>query len=585
MKSTTAASCCRSTFRQISPSLLALSCVVFLNVSSSRAQTVTVVKNHSTAISKQAQNLALIPVKHQKLLSSAQQRILYLNTVLQGPGATGQTDSTTARFAAAPAAASSPIPGPYLRVSDPRLDYGNSVMTSFTQSETSSAWCGNTIVVGYNDSGAFARTAGINGYYSPWSFSSVSYSHDRGETFTEAGYMNPGVNPINFIAGDPVVACSSPTQFYYSSIFAAGQDSFGNYFNGVAVNVSSDGGMTWGSPVAAVAKDFSHTIDKPWIAADPSNANRLYVTYTDFDFSGYYGNPAAACPYDIRYAIELVVSGDGGNTWSAPVTVHQECYYSSGGNAVQGSNPAVAADGTLYVGYEFYPGSSPNDEIHLATSQDNGQSIFSDLKVSNVWPNGNFGLLQGGFRNNEFPQVAVDRSSSPTHGTVYIAWSDGAANIVPDLPSFFGSYSYPDVRVASSTDRGTTFSAPVTVSPVPADFTGRGRDQFFPGIAVDGKGHVGVCYYDRRQSPDNSRIDRYCSMSRDAGASWDEERVSKFGWTPAHASDGVINLSYIGDYDAVSSDFLLRHKGFFSTFEVQFNGNPDVLGSRLERDE
>lgn len=64
MKSTTAASCCRSTFRHISPSLLALSCMAFLNVILSRAQTVTVEKNHSTAISKQAQNLALIPVKH-----------------------------------------------------------------------------------------------------------------------------------------------------------------------------------------------------------------------------------------------------------------------------------------------------------------------------------------------------------------------------------------------------------------------------------------------------------------------------------------------------------------------------------------
>ena len=109
-------------------------------------------------------------------------------------------------------------------------------------------------------------------------------------------------------------------------------------------------------------------------------------------------------------------------------------------------------------------------------------------------------------------EVAVDRSSSPTRGTVYIAWSDGVANIVPDLPFFFGSYAYPDVRVASSTDKGTTFSTPVTVSPAPADFTGRGRDQFFPGIAVDRKGQVGVCYYDRRQSPDNTSIDRYCSV-------------------------------------------------------------------------
>jgi len=106
-------------------------------------------------------------------------------------------------------------------------------MTSFTQSETSSAWCGNTVVAGYNDSGAFARTA--TSFDAPWSISSASYSSDGGRSFVDIGTMNPGTDPINFIAGDPVVACTSPTQFYYSSIFASGVDSSGNFFNGVAV--------------------------------------------------------------------------------------------------------------------------------------------------------------------------------------------------------------------------------------------------------------------------------------------------------------------------------------------------------------
>jgi len=106
-----------------------------------------------------------------------------------------------------------------------------------------------------HDSGACARTAGVN-YFGGWSFSSASYSNDSGRTFVDIGYMNPGNTFLNFIAGDPVVACTSPTQFYYSSIFAFGQDSSGNFFNGVAVNSSSDGGQTWSDPAAAVAKDL-----------------------------------------------------------------------------------------------------------------------------------------------------------------------------------------------------------------------------------------------------------------------------------------------------------------------------------------
>jgi len=554
-----------------------LAALVFLFAGNSNAQTAV---DKKTILNQTRDLVSKIPAQH---LSSGIQRILQVAQLLNADHSKiddGGTITVSPKVSAAPNVLSAafvplgPIPGPgpggTNPVSDPRLDFANSMMTSFTQSETSSARCGNTVVAGYNDSGAFARTAGVN-YFGPWSFSSASYSSDGGRTFVDIGLMNPGTNPNNFIAGDPVVACTSPTRFYYSSIFASGQDSTGAFFNGVAINSSSDGGQTWSTPVAAVAKDFSHSIDKPWMAADPTNASRLYVTYTDFDFSG------VRCSADIRYAIELVSSADAGVTWSSPVTVHEECFFASGFNSVQGSNPVVAQDGTLYVGYEFYPGSVPNNEIHLARSTDHGQTFGAPVKVSNVWPNGNFGLLQGSFRNNEFPQVAVDRSSGSSQGTVYVAWSDGINNIVQDLPILFGAYAYPDVMVAKSVDGGQTFTAPTAVSPQSPTFTGRGRDQFFPGLAVDRRGYVGLCYYDRRQEPVNTAIDRYCSFSQDHGASWQEQRVSHAGWTPAHAADGVINLSYIGDYDALTSDFLLQHSGFFGAFEVQTDGNPDVV--------
>jgi len=559
-----------------------------------------------------AKNMSNLPAQHQHILSSGMQRIMQVSQTLNSThsklGGDGGTITINPKVGGTPnGAASSTLaassslslasfvvtpnsgdgPGGTTLVSNPTYDFVNSVMSSFTQSETSSARCGNTVVVGFNDSGAFTRTAGVNPA-GAWSFSSASYSHDGGRTFTDIGYLNPGTNPVNFIAGDPVIACTSSSTFYYSSIFASGQDSSGNFFNGVAVNASTDGGVTWSAPTPAVAKDFNHGIDKPWIAADPTNPSRLYVTYTDFDISGFF-DPTAPCPFDERIAIEEVSSNDGGNTWTAPVVVHQECYFTSGTfSSVQGSNPAVGPDGSLYVGYEFYPGLLPNNEIHVAKSTNNGQSFASDVKVSNVWPNGDYfgGVLQGGFRNNEFPQVAVDRSKGSSRGTVYVAYSDGANNIVLDLPSFyFANYAYPDVMVAKSTDGGATYSTPAAVSPTPSDFTGRGRDQFFPGIAVDRKGRVGVCYYDRRQNPLNLAIDRYCSVSQDHGSSWDEQRVSHSSWVPAHYSDGVINATYIGDYDALSSDFLLKKSGFFSSFEVQIQGNPDVVGTAVEQED
>jgi hypothetical protein len=540
-----------------------------------------------TVLNKARDTLNRIPASQQKLLSSGMRRVLQVAKVMNADHSKIVGDGgsiiigpkiASALAAAAPLATLGPGPGGTTRVSDPRLDFVNSVMSGFTQSETSSAWCGDTVVAAYNDSGAFARTAGVN-FESAWSFSSASYSTDGGHSFTDIGSMNPGTDPLNFIAGDPVVVCTSPTQFYYSSIFASGEDSNGNPFNGVAVNASSDAGRSWSDPVAAVAKDFSHEIDKPWLAADPTNARRLYVTYTDFDFSG------VACPNDVRFAIELVTSVDGGVTWGAPVIVHAECFFSGGQNAVQGSNSIVGPDGTLYVGYEFFPSASINNEIHLAKSIDHGQTFVSDVKVSDTIPNGNAGLLQSGFRVNEFPQVAVDRSRSASRGTIYLAWSDGVSNIVQDLPFFFGTYAYPDVMFAKSVDGGQTFTAERAVSPQSPNFTGRGRDQFFPGLAVDRRGAVGLCYYDRRTDPLNLTIDRFCSVSANRGASWREQRVSFSNWVPAHGTDGVVNPSYIGDYDALTSDFLQRHAGFFGAFEVQSNGNPDVVAARMSPDD
>jgi hypothetical protein len=248
---------------------------------------------------------------------------------------------------------------------------------------------------------------------------------------------------------------------------------------------------------------------------------------------------------------------------------------------VQGSNIAVSATGKVYVAYEFYPGTVPQNEIHITSSVNHGKTFSAPVKVSDVWPNGASGQLQGLFRNNEFPQLAIDRSNGPAKNTVYITFSDGIHNIVPDIGTLSGTYAYPDVVVAKSTDGGKSFTTPVAISPTPASFTGNGRDQFFPGIAVDKDGGVAVCYYDRRGDEDNSIIDRYCSISHNHAASWTESRVSNSNWIPAHGTDNIINPAYIGDYDALTSDFLLQSSGFFGTFEIQDNGNPDVVGKRF----
>jgi len=485
-----------------------------------------------------------------------------------------------ARTAQAKAALLAPVelaagPGGVPRVSDPALDFLTSVLEGFTQSETSTAWCGNSVVVGYNDSGAFMRTAAVNPAAAQ-SFNGISVSANGGRTYKDIGFLNPGSNPANFLEGDPVVFCSSATQFFYSSLLeTAVSDSQGNLqpITAVSLSSSTNGGVVWGNPAVAVGKDgFTHFLDKPWSNYDPANPRQIYITYTDFDFSF----SSVACPNDVRTAIELVSSADGGSTWSTPTVIDQVCGASLEG--VQGSNVVVAPDGSVSVAYEFFPPTGDN-EIHITRSANHGSTFGPIVKVAtDVVPNGASGVLQGLFRNNEFPQLAVDRSPASS-GTLYIVWSDGRDNIVPDLAT--GTYAYPDVVITKSTDGGQTFGKPQAVSPTPANFGGVGRDQFFPSVAVDKDGHVGVCYYDRRANTANTVIDRFCSLSVDRGRSWAEQRVSTSNWLPIHGADGLINTAYIGDYDALTSDALGINGGFVGAFEIETQGNPDVYAKRF----
>jgi len=485
-----------------------------------------------------------------------------------------------ARTAQAKAALLAPVelaagPGGVPRVSDPALDFLTSVLEGFTQSETSTAWCGNSVVVGYNDSGAFMRTAAVNPAAAQ-SFNGISVSANGGRTYKDIGFLNPGSNPANFLEGDPVVFCSSATQFFYSSLLeTAVSDSQGNLqpITAVSLSSSTNGGVVWGNPAVAVGKDgFTHFLDKPWSNYDPANPRQIYITYTDFDFSF----SSVACPNDVRTAIELVSSADGGSTWSTPTVIDQVCGASLEG--VQGSNVVVAPDGSVSVAYEFFPPTGDN-EIHITRSANHGSTFGPIVKVAtDVVPNGASGVLQGLFRNNEFPQLAVDRSPASS-GTLYIVWSDGRDNIVPDLAT--GTYAYPDVVITKSTDGGQTFGKPQAVSPTPANFGGVGRDQFFPSVAVDKDGHVGVCYYDRRANTANTVIDRFCSLSVDHGRSWAEQRVSTSNWLPIHGADGLINTAYIGDYDALTSDALGINGGFVGAFEIETQGNPDVYAKRF----
>jgi len=516
-----------------------------------------------------------IPQNQRIMLSGAAQNLLQLaknfDKAVDGlddaPAMLGMAGNSTM-------AASNVEPTPAIgiaRVSNPVTDFLFSVMGGFTQSETSTSWCRSSVVVGFNDSGSIFESLlfGSGGI----SLSGAAFSINGGTSFRDAGFVNPGPNPVNVLAGDPVVNCSGPNKFFYSQIFETGTLSPLHLLTGVALSRSTDGGATWADPIAAVAKDSSsHFVDKPWSTVDPTNSSRIFVTYTDFDVSGAVcGFSTTGAPIE-RIAIELVRSLNGGTTWSAPVVLEEDCNTAPSFPLVQGSQVIVDSRGRVYVAWLAFPSGTGSAlrQLRIAQSTDHGASFAKFVPVSTVVAAGDgqgLGNIQGGIRNTEFPSLAVDRSGRQTDGYLYIVWNDGRNLRVQDFEATTGRYGYGDILVSRSKDGGKTWSTPIRVNNDPVALpNGRGVDHFQPGVGVDNTGTVGICWYDRRADPANFLVGRFCGLSVDTANTWFNIAAAPFSWPPFHAVDLFFNPFYFGDYDVVASDFTSASPGFLGAY-------------------
>lgn len=298
--------------------------------------------------------------------------------------------------------------GNVVPVNDSRNDFALSRLAGFTQNGSSNAWCGQNIVVGYNDSFAYLYSSAL-GVGS--SFSGVAVSHDAGASFQGSPFLGAGTDPGKFLAGEPVIACSG-NSFYYASLFQF-QNSTGQIVSAVGVNRSTNGGETWSLPVPAVRKSAdTHIVDKEWLAVDPSNPSNLYLSFTDFDYTFH---KAYGCNGTVRVAIELAVSTDGGHSWSDPTTVAQLCDPARG-QALQASQVVVGNAGEVFVAYIA---ETSLDEQILFRRSTNGGLTFSDATsvASAVFAGlGGAARLQSLIQTNSFPSLSIDRSHGASRG-------------------------------------------------------------------------------------------------------------------------------------------------------------------------
>src|SRR5207245_2550351 len=220
-------------------------------------------------------------------------------------------------------------------------------------------------------------------------------------------------------SGDPLLTFAPDSTLYYPALVY--NYSFLNRTpSGVAVSVSHDGGSTWGAPVMVHYEDANTFFnDKEWVTAG-TNGN-VYVTWTLFKFSKPRGY--------LSSNIVMAVSHDYGVTWSDPIQVSDAAHPFD-----QGSAPAAAPDGTIYVAYEGNQASNVSrDQIVLARSTDGGRT-FTNTELGRVYDDigcyplnvaqGRARLSFEQFRLSSFPSLAID----PTTGALAIAWADDQLN-------------------------------------------------------------------------------------------------------------------------------------------------------------
>lgn len=420
------------------------------------------------------------------------------------------------------------------------------------------ARCGTNIVVGFGD-----NEPGVE------SFDGYAVSTDNGRTFRDLevlpvstedlqGFGPDVLGSLTAVAGtfSRSLACANSSRFYYASTFESDSIPCSGFpiCSAISVSNSTDGGKTWSLPIVVdKGSDDTHVLLFPSIKVDPSNPQRLYIAYlfwnTNPPFDEVFPDCGNADLFNGIMVIKVARSADGGATWKQALVEESCTAQPLGTGQLVTPTIAVSATGQVYVAYEFLSGqfsSAPfvPNEIHFARSTDHGQTFGAPLKVSSV-TGGNV------FPGLAFPQLAVDRTNSPHRGQIFLTWSDEPAG------------TYTSVLESDSLNAGLSFSFPRPINGTPG--AGLGRFQANPAIAVDNDGQVQICYYNTTtNTPTSNSVYSYnCATSFNHAATWQLQRVA--------------DSAPVG-YDAVTSDFLTHHDGFFNAFELQTNGVRHIAG-------
>jgi hypothetical protein len=309
----------------------------------------------------------------------------------------------------------------------------------------------------------------------------------------------------------------------------------------VIVNRSTNGGVSWGTPVTVANAAAGQDFDKNWTACDNHPASPFYGRcYTTFDDS------------NNGDRLKVSTSTDGGLTWGPALN--------TGNNATGlGGQPVVQPNGTVII-----PASDAFEANIIAFRSTNGGASWSNtVRVARALSHDPAGNLRSG----PLPSAEIDAA-----GKVYVVWQDCR---------FRANCSGNDIVLSTSTD-GLTWTTP---SRVAIGTTGDGHDNFIPGLGVDvttsgASARLGLTFY----SYDVSACDGHCALkvryiqSNNGGSTWSgvTTLAGPFGLnTIANTSQGRM----VGDYISTSWATTANGRRAFGAFAV---GRPSLNGQAFD---
>ncbi|MEA2461888.1 MAG: hypothetical protein QOH90_2065 [Actinomycetota bacterium] len=260
--------------------------------------------------------------------------------------------------------------------------------------------------------------------------------------------------------------------------------------------------------------------NEPMTAIDPTDTSTVITGWNDY------------CGTDLDLGLMgLGYSRNGGESWKASLLpgypqdtsakglqspIHKE-------KLSDYSDPigAFDNDGNLFFGGIAYAGDSSPQGGHnmvfvakyntsppaCAATTCPGMPVSYD-HTSVVGTGASSKNLFGAFHDK--PMLEVDRTGGSTDGNVYVCWT-----------KFNGNSSPSDIKFSRSTDHGTTFSKPITVSSTPFSPSVQGCD-----IAIQGDGTISMVWRTINTNSSKSSTGIGYSESHDAGKTWSPTKTA-----------------------------------------------------------